>query len=71
MVVLIAMCICGMGFFIIFGAIRMNSAFGRKRKLLPNEENPNMDGMEWDDSGLNITENPLDKLEVINNLKLN
>lgn len=64
MMVLIAMCICGMGFFLIFGAIRMNSVFmGRKRKLLPNEENPNMDGMEWDDSGLNITENPLDKLE--------
>ena len=23
-----------------------------------------MDGMEWDDSGLNITENPLEKIEV-------
>ena len=66
MVALIAMCVCGMGFFVVFGAIRLytNSFLNRRRKPLPNEENPQMDGMEWDDSGLNITENPLDKLEV-------
>jgi hypothetical protein len=34
---------------------------GGKRKGFPNEENPQM---EWDDSGLNITENPLDSLEI-------
>lgn len=65
LVLLVAMCVCGMGFFLVFGAIRINSSFfGNKRSKVPNEENPNMEcGMEWDDSGLNITENPLDKLE--------
>jgi len=33
------------------------------------EDSPNMDEMMWDDSGLNITENPLDKLEVSSGLK--
>ncbi len=66
MIGLIAMCVCGMGFFLIFGAVRLytNGFFNNKRKMLPNEENPQMDGMEWDDSGLNITENPLEKIGV-------
>lgn len=64
-VLIVALCVCGMSFFLIFGAIRLNNTlFGNKRRPLSNEENPNMDGMEWDDSGLNITENPLDKLEA-------
>ena len=54
------------------GAIRLTSVFsGNNRKLLvANDENNHgnggmgMDGMEWDDSGLNITENPLEKIEV-------
>jgi hypothetical protein len=52
------------GFFLVFGAIRMytSSIFGQKRKPIGSEENP--DNLEWDDSGLNITENPLDALEV-------
>lgn len=64
-VLVVAMCVCAMGFILIFGAIRMNSAFfGNKRRQVPNEENPNMEGgLEWDDSGLNITENPLDVLD--------
>lgn len=72
MILLIAMCVCGLGFFLIFGAIRINRTFSeRKRKALPNEENPNMDGMEWDDSGLNITENPLEKLQAKKEYRLN
>jgi hypothetical protein len=36
---------------------------GRRRPALQtNEENPQM---EWDDSGLNIIENPLETLDVI------
>lgn len=64
-VLVIAMCVCAMGFILIFGAIRLNSAFfGNKRRQVPNEESPNMEGgLEWDDSGLNITENPLDVLD--------
>ena len=61
------MCSCGIGFLIVFGAIKLHNGgyFGPKRKALPNEENPQM---EWDDSGLNITENPLEALEVVLNL---
>merc|ERR1712127_1085974 len=41
LVLLVAMCVCGMGFFLVFGAIRINSKFfGHKRRPLPNEENP-------------------------------
>lgn len=58
------MCSCAMGFLLIFGAMRLRSAgfFGNRKKNLINEENPQM---EWDDSGLNITENPLDNFDVI------
>jgi hypothetical protein len=52
-----------MGFLLLFGAVRLRSVgyFGGKKKNLINEENPQM---EWDDSGLNITENPLDNFDV-------
>ena len=70
MIALIVMCACGMGFLLVFGAIRLhslgvfggnNSADLNKKKNLINEENPQM---EWDDSGLNIIENPLETFEV-------
>ena len=56
------MCSCAVGFLLVFGAVKvyLNKNMG-KRKGFPNEENPQM---EWDDSGLNITENPLENLEV-------
>lgn len=62
-VALLVMASCAIGFLLVFGAIKMytSKAFGQKRKALPNEENPQM---EWDDSGLNITENPLETFEV-------
>jgi hypothetical protein len=49
---------------LVFGAVKLYTGgfLSRKKKQLPNEENPQM---EWDDSGLNITENPLESLEVI------
>lgn len=46
-----------MGFLIVFTIVRMKN----RRRGGANEENPQM---EWDDSGLNITENPLEELEV-------
>ncbi|RNA03746.1 Calsyntenin, partial [Brachionus plicatilis] len=52
---------CSIGFVLVFGAIKMYTSRTGGRKQVPNEENPQM---EWDDSGLNITENPLDTLEV-------
>lgn len=52
---------CSIGFVLVFGAIKMYTSRKGGRKQVPNEENPQM---EWDDSGLNITENPLDTLEV-------
>ena len=63
MIALIVMCSCAMGFLLLFGAVRLRSVgyFGGKKKNLINEENPQM---EWDDSGLNITENPLDNFDV-------
>ena len=56
------MCSCAVGFLLVFGAVKvyMTRNVG-KRKGFPNEENPQL---EWDDSGLNITENPLESLEV-------
>lgn len=62
MIALIVMCSCAMGFLLLFGAVRLRSVgyFGGKKKNLINEENPQM---EWDDSGLNITENPLDNFD--------
>ena len=52
---------CSIGFVLVFGAIKLYTSRKGGRKQVPNEENPQM---EWDDSGLNITENPLDTLEV-------
>lgn len=52
---------CSIGFVLVFGAIKIYTSRRGGRKQVPNEENPQM---EWDDSGLNITENPLDTLEV-------
>lgn len=62
-VALLVMASCAIGFLLVFGAIKLYTSkiIGQKRKALPNEENPQM---EWDDSGLNITENPLETLEV-------
>ena len=59
----VVMCSCAVGFMLVFGAIKMylSKSSAYRRKGLPNEENPQM---EWDDSGLNITENPLESLEV-------
>ena len=54
---------------LVFGAIRLHSigVFGssnaNKKKNLINEENPQQQ-LEWDDSGLNIIENPLETFEV-------
>lgn len=63
-IALIVMASCGIGFMLVFGAIRIYTSNmfnnGMKRKQVPNEENP---PLEWDDSGLNITENPLETLE--------
>lgn len=57
------MAACGIGFLLVFAAIKLHtSRMMYKRKAIINEENPQM---EWDDSGLNITENPLDNLEVL------
>jgi hypothetical protein len=39
-----------------------SNIFNAKRKPIGSEENP--ENLEWDDSGLNIIENPLDALEV-------
>ena len=64
MIALIVMASCGVGFMLVFGAIRIytsNIFSVNKKKPIGCEENPQM---EWDDSGLNITENPLDALEV-------
>ena len=61
---LIVLVACAFGFILVFAAIKIHTSkilFRHKRKSLVNEENPQM---EWDDSGLNITENPLDTLEV-------
>ncbi|CAF0843509.1 unnamed protein product [Brachionus calyciflorus] len=59
---LLVMASCAIGFLLVFGAIKMyTSRVLSKRKPLPNEENP---PLEWDDSGLNITENPLETLEI-------
>ena len=62
-VAVVVMCSCAIGFILVFGAIKLHNArvLSSRRKNLPNEENPQM---EWDDSGLNITENPLESLEV-------
>ncbi len=65
---LVAICIFGTGFFVILGAMRLSTAMSSKR-MAAGEDSPNMDEMMWDDSGLNITENPLDKLEVSSGLK--
>jgi len=62
-VFLVALSIFGTGFFVVLGAIRLSSFMNGKRSA-PGEDSPNMDEMMWDDSGLNITENPLDKFEV-------
>lgn len=64
MIVLIVMVACVVGLVLVFAAIKIHTSrilFGNKRKSIINEENPQM---EWDDSGLNITENPLETLEV-------
>jgi hypothetical protein len=62
-VAVVVMSVCAVGFLGIFALVKIHASRSlfSKRKLLPNEENPQM---EWDDSGLNITENPLDTLEV-------
>jgi hypothetical protein len=63
---LIAMVVCAFGFIVLFVTVRLNKAgfFGNngRRRQVPNEENPEQ--MEWDDSSLNITENPLDTFSV-------
>jgi ABC-type transport system involved in multi-copper enzyme maturation permease subunit len=63
-VAIIVMAACSVGFILVFAAIKIHTSrilYNNKRKSMINEENPQM---EWDDSGLNITENPLDTLEV-------
>lgn len=61
---LIVLVACAFGFVLVFAAIKIHTSkilFNHKRKSMANEENLQM---EWDDSGLNITENPLETLEV-------
>lgn len=64
MLALIVVVACAFGFLLVFAAIKLHTTrilYNNKRKCVVNEENPQM---EWDDSGLNIIENPLDTLEV-------
>jgi hypothetical protein len=64
MIAVIVLASCVVGFILVFGVIKLHTSRffqGGRRKVLINEENPQM---EWDDSGLNITENPLDNLKV-------
>lgn len=54
------------GLIVILVAYRIKSTTSSNRKnSIINEENPQM---EWDDSGLNITENPLESINVCSNL---
>ena len=58
------MSVCSLSFLLIVSLYRMYSSgylSEKRRKFFQSEENPQM---EWDDSGLNITENPLDSLAV-------
>ena len=64
MIAVIVLASCVVGFILVFGVIKLHTSRffqGGRRKVLINEENPQM---EWDDSGLNITENPLDNLKM-------
>jgi hypothetical protein len=50
------MSVGALGFLIVFTVFKLRMTRHRRRGV-PNEENPQM---EWDDSGLNIIENPMD-----------
>ncbi len=60
MIALVAMSVCSVGFLLIFAALKLRASRNRRRPGT-NEENPQM---EWDDSGLNIIENPLENVQV-------
>lgn len=60
-VAMVVMASCGIGFLLVFSVVRLFNRRSSGRKPLPNEENPPQ--MEWDDSGLTITENPFDAME--------
>jgi len=60
MIALVAMSVCSVAFLLVFAALRLYAS-RNKRRPLANEENPQM---EWDDSGLNIIENPLENIQV-------
>ena len=60
MIALVAMSVCSVGFLLVFAALRLRAS-RNKRRPIANEENPQM---EWDDSGLNIIENPLENIQV-------
>ena len=50
-----------LSFILVFTALRMSRSRRRAGSNQTNEENPQL---EWDDSGLNITENPMEELDV-------
>ena len=62
MVAIIVVCVGFLLFMIILGIIRIRAAHRRTQILQVDTE-----GLEWDNSELNITENPMDKvgLQVI------
>lgn len=60
-VAMVVMASCGIGFMLVFSMVRLFNRRSSGKKPLPNEENPPQ--MEWDDSGLTITENPFESME--------
>ena len=57
MVAIIVVCVGFLLFMIILGVIRIRSAHNRTQVL----KVPGQDELEWDDSGLNITINPMEQ----------
>jgi hypothetical protein len=63
---LILLSVGSAGLIVILVAYRLRSTENStKKNSIINEENPQM---EWDDAGLNITENPLESINVISSV---